>query len=215
VNQDILLGNIVEGQTLNRYAFVTGQPVSFVDPFGLAKYCGQCANEDCLLYGGNICPTKPTSISNFVMALDWLLGTGPKHRNFGQETNQARNMMDAPSVRKARRYYERKYAIKSLSCSCSPMNFNGYNVIDYIGKFKVWEFLEATINLDTTEHFVGSYSINIYGRADGKVSFFLNNKSSFTSFWYGIPPDWSRNTFGPMGNMTQTIYWTEVMKNCP
>jgi len=35
VNQDILLGGIGEGQTLNRYAFVTGQPVSLVDPFGL------------------------------------------------------------------------------------------------------------------------------------------------------------------------------------
>jgi len=37
VNQDVLLGNITEGQTLNRYAFVTGQPVSLVDPFGLDR----------------------------------------------------------------------------------------------------------------------------------------------------------------------------------
>jgi RHS repeat-associated protein len=35
VNMDVLLGNLSEGQTLNRYAFVTGQPVSLVDPFGL------------------------------------------------------------------------------------------------------------------------------------------------------------------------------------
>jgi RHS repeat-associated protein len=42
VNQDVLLGNIKEGQTLNRYAYVTGRPVSFVDPFGLSK----CALKD-------------------------------------------------------------------------------------------------------------------------------------------------------------------------
>jgi RHS repeat-associated protein len=35
VNQDVLLGNVGDGQSLNRYAFVTGNPVSFVDPFGL------------------------------------------------------------------------------------------------------------------------------------------------------------------------------------
>jgi len=61
VNQDVLLGNVDEGQTLNRYAFVTGQPVSYIDPFGLAKYCGRCApgDNDCLLYGGNLCSEQP------------------------------------------------------------------------------------------------------------------------------------------------------------
>jgi len=229
VNQDILLGGITDGQTLNRHAYVNGDPVKYVDPYGLSK-CGFMdfsSNPDAFLaclfeetFGGifdsEISQTSQTqNVSNFGVALDWLLGTGSKHRNFGPNTNQARDMMDAPSVIKARDFYRQKYA-NSLSCLCSPkMNFNGSNVIDYIGKFKVWEFLEATINLDTTEHFVGSYDINIYGRADGKVSFFLNNKSSFTSFWEGIPPSWSRNSFGPMGNMTQTIYWTEMMKkNC-
>ncbi len=38
VNQDVLLGNIEEGQTLNRYAYVTGRPVNYVDPFGLFVY---------------------------------------------------------------------------------------------------------------------------------------------------------------------------------
>jgi RHS repeat-associated protein len=42
VNQDILLGEITDGQTLNRYAYVTGQPINYIDPFGLA----QCALID-------------------------------------------------------------------------------------------------------------------------------------------------------------------------
>ena len=66
VNQDVLLGFVVEGQTLNRYAYVTGQPINFVDPFGLAKYCGRCApgDYDCLLYGGNLCPTGFITVIN-------------------------------------------------------------------------------------------------------------------------------------------------------
>jgi len=38
INQDILLGNIFEGQTLNRYAFVTGRPISLIDPFGFGGH---------------------------------------------------------------------------------------------------------------------------------------------------------------------------------
>jgi len=35
VVRDVLLGGVADGQTLNRFAFVGGRPVSFVDPFGL------------------------------------------------------------------------------------------------------------------------------------------------------------------------------------
>ncbi|OQW89618.1 MAG: hypothetical protein BWK78_07615 [Thiotrichaceae bacterium IS1] len=41
VNMDVLLGSVGEGQSLNRYAFVTGQPVSLVDPFGLQAPIGE------------------------------------------------------------------------------------------------------------------------------------------------------------------------------
>ena len=36
-NQDILTGEIGESKSLNRYAYVEGNPVSYIDPFGLDK----------------------------------------------------------------------------------------------------------------------------------------------------------------------------------
>jgi RHS repeat-associated protein len=35
VNQDVLLGNVADGQSLNRYIFVKGKPAQYTDPFGL------------------------------------------------------------------------------------------------------------------------------------------------------------------------------------
>jgi RHS repeat-associated protein len=60
VNRDVLVGDVLVGQSLNRFAFVTGNPVKWVDPFGLEKYCGQCAigAYDCLLYNYNLCESK-------------------------------------------------------------------------------------------------------------------------------------------------------------
>ena len=36
INQDILVGNAISSQSLNRYAYVEGNPVNYNDPFGLS-----------------------------------------------------------------------------------------------------------------------------------------------------------------------------------
>ncbi len=46
VNMDVLLGKVGEGQTLNRYAFVTGNPSTHIDPTGLASWRSQ-TEEGC------------------------------------------------------------------------------------------------------------------------------------------------------------------------
>ncbi|MDN4066256.1 RHS repeat-associated core domain-containing protein [Paenibacillus vini] len=37
LNRDVILGDLTDGQTLNRFAYVNGDPVGYVDPLGLFK----------------------------------------------------------------------------------------------------------------------------------------------------------------------------------
>jgi hypothetical protein len=90
-----------------------------------------------------------------------------------------------------------------MDCDCK----GAVPVINFAAGFGLKGLWNAGLN--PTQQFVGSYRIDIYPDDGCKKTFVLSNTSSFRSFAYGIGPDWSRNTFGPMGNMSQTYSWTE------
>ncbi|MEF2967372.1 RHS repeat-associated core domain-containing protein [Paenibacillus sp. M1] len=41
LNRDVILGDLTDGQTLNRYAYVNGDPVGYVDPLGCLSVRGR------------------------------------------------------------------------------------------------------------------------------------------------------------------------------
>ncbi len=51
INADIIPGKLSNAITLNRFAYANGNPVSFVDPFGLSAERGGCCEFDYLLIG--------------------------------------------------------------------------------------------------------------------------------------------------------------------
>ncbi len=69
VNQDILRGGITDGQSLNRYAYVTGRPVSFVDPFGLIGFIPTWTKEQAYYPPSSISPDVALEVAITLLEL--------------------------------------------------------------------------------------------------------------------------------------------------
>lgn len=134
-----------------------------------------------------------------LMTFEWHYGVGPRHRTFGPNTVEVKNMRYAPGVDKARQFFYNKV----LSGPLQP-------VYNYQAGFGLKGYVAAGLN--PTQQFVGNYRVDIAPTTAGDgATFTLTNTTSFTSFFYGIAPSWERHGGLPMGNASQSYYWTEAI----
>ena len=134
------------------------------------------------------------------MTASWAAGTAPPSQGYGPSTNQTQDMMNAPGVQSAINYYDNKNA------NSSPGNQQA--VTDYDASFGLSGLWNAGTN--STQQFVGSYSVNIYPNSNGTISVQVFNTTSMTSLLYGLYPNALNPPNGwPMGNASQMYYWTQ------
>jgi RHS repeat-associated protein len=179
------------------YNPITGRYIE-ADPIGLEGGINLFTYAE----GSPLTRTDPSGTSwsqSFTMGWQWLTGTGPNNQTFGPGSSPVNEMRDAPGVQGARNLFYQKNAGKACECRVPMTN--------YRASFGLTGLVRAGLN--PTRQFVGSYSVDIYPLENCKIKIVLNNTTSFTSFTYGIGPDWQRSTFRPMGNMTQTYWWIE------
>jgi RHS repeat-associated protein len=138
------------------------------------------------------------------LTFSWAFGTGDDHRTF---TNNAvaNSFRDARVVNQAREYWYKQVNAGNKTIYDGLTNFLGKKVWSG-GNFGLSGIIAA--GPDPMEQFVGSFTPAI--SSDGiNLNFTIQNTTSFKSLMYGIAPDWSRSTWGPGGNLTQTYIFTE------
>jgi uncharacterized protein RhaS with RHS repeats len=147
----------------------------------------------------NIDPYGLTWAESIAMGWAWLTGTAPPNTVYGPNTNQSQDMMQSPGVANAIDFFNQKNAGKCPS-QWQP-------VTSYRGKFGLKGLWQAGSN--STQQFVGSYSVNIYPNSNGTLDVQIDNTTSMTSFFYGLYPNSLNPPNGyPMGNTSQEYLGT-------
>ena len=132
-----------------------------------------------------------------IMFFQWAFGLGPTDRTFNDD-RITKAMKDAAGVNNARNYFYSEVNAGRKKITDGVTNYGAS-----FGLKGLWQ-----AGTDPIEQFVGSYNVNI--ASDGNLlTFTLTNTTSMTSILYGFGPSWSRSSWSPGGNMTQTFIWTE------
>jgi hypothetical protein len=171
-------------------------PINAVDPSGLRPR------------GAGPNARKNTGFGAFVEG--WAAGFfnagawagGIKILDNGPSSLQARQMKTSSMLDRHRRAYAMKNA-KNRATNCPDQSYT-----DGAGKFGVKEFIDSTIDLNGTQHYVGSARIDIIPNGDGNVTIKVVDVKHLQSLVYQIPyvPDKSSGVFA---TQEQTTWWVE------
>jgi RHS repeat-associated protein len=146
-------------------------------------------------------PTGETWLDSFHNLFDWMFGRGPEQKVFVPPSNEVNDLKHAPEVDRARQFFLKKNA-QNIAHK-QPLQ----SVTNFKGKFGLPGLAKAGTN--STQQFVGSFSVDIRPQPNGTVRYTVTNTTSFKSLMYGVAPDWNRSTFSPGGNVDQVYTWTE------
>ena len=124
----------------------------------------------------------------------WAFGQAPPNSVYGPGTNQSNDMMQSPGVANAINAFNQKNAGKC------PSQWSPVTSYDY--KFGLKGLWNAGLN--STQQFVGTYSVDVWPSSNGTARVYVYNTTSMTSFLYGIYPNFLNPPNGwPMGNASQ------------
>jgi len=158
-----------DGEDLNFYRYARGTPINLIDPSGL------------------------TAQTNWNFFKDWVLGNGPRIRNYGPNDTETQEMMNSNGAAVIRNLFYKK--------GCQSVT----NVAYGTGH----AFRDTVTSPFGTPFQVGGFAgASATNNGNGTVTFVIPNVAGTHSFFYHIVPDRSSPT-GPMSNITQTFTWTE------
>jgi len=200
LNQDILLGNISEPLTLNRFAYANGDPINNIDPFGLSALDSTGSwfgNALGITVGSASLPF--VGIDNASFLANWISGSLPSQFNYAENSLQVQDMMASANAAVMRDQF---YANNFQS------QFNvGYDSDD--------AFFDTITNPYSTAFQVGGTAgSSVVNNGNGTATFTINNVAGTKSFFYHIVPNLT-STSGMMHSVTQTFQWTELIYQNP
>lgn len=150
--------------------------------------------------------------------IEFMTGVGPAERDFGPDSVVVKHMKNAPGVLAAKEYfYKTRFAEYQLNKK-APGALSRKPLTDYSAGFNP---LTGPIKAgtDIVEQFVGTFEVEIFPNLQGtQMKIVCTNKTSVHSFLYHLPFVENYERSGgllptPMGNILQTISWTEPIDN--